>query len=106
MVFRTFSHAEVQKSTRQFLHDRQSFQVVNWVKTKPRLAGKQIPFGETRCTDLSILNGSKLGNIAIIRLRVLVNHLYSTCESTILVLTFFCMNVRVHLSGVSVNKIQ
>ena len=26
----------------------QSFQVVNWVKTKPGLAGNQIPFGGTR----------------------------------------------------------
>ena len=26
----------------------QSSQVVNWVKTKPRLAGNQIPFGGTR----------------------------------------------------------
>ena len=27
---------------------RQSSQVVNWVKTKPRLAGNQIPFGGFR----------------------------------------------------------
>ena len=27
---------------------RQSSQVVNWVKTKPRLAGNQIPFRGTR----------------------------------------------------------
>ena len=27
---------------------RKSSQVVNWVKTKPRLAGNQIPFGGTR----------------------------------------------------------
>ena len=27
---------------------RKSSQAVNWVKTKPRLAGNQIPFGGTR----------------------------------------------------------
>ena len=27
---------------------RQSSQVVHWVKTKPKLAGNQIPFGGTR----------------------------------------------------------
>ena len=31
----------------KFLEGLQSSQVVNWVKTKPKLAGNQIPFGGT-----------------------------------------------------------
>ena len=39
---------------------RQSSQVVNWVKTKPGLAGNQIPFGGTRFgfTTVGVYNTS------------------------------------------------
>ena len=40
--------------------DCQSSQVVNWVKTKPELAGNQIPFGGTRFgfTTVGVYNTS------------------------------------------------
>ena len=39
---------------------RQSSKVVNWVKTKPELAGNQIPFGGTRFgfTTVGVYNTS------------------------------------------------
>ena len=45
-------------TTWKFL-DSQSSQVVNWVKTKPGLAGNQIPIGGTRFgfTSIGVYNG-------------------------------------------------
>ena len=39
-----------------------SHQVVNWVKTKPRLAGNQIPFGGNRFgfTTVGVYNRSRI----------------------------------------------
>ena len=44
---------------------RKSSQVVNWVKTKPRLAGNQIPFGGTRFgfTSVGVYNRSRIPSI-------------------------------------------
>ena len=53
----------------------QTSQVVNWVKTKPWLAGNQIPFGGTRFgfTTIGVYNRGIIGIMASTVLAFLVN---------------------------------